>query len=223
MAKWGIVQSGSATDPCCCEEETCCMYPATSAVAADLPVTITLQGFGSISKSGTDYGDTTNGVILESGEWARYVGGVRTTKPCLFDGDGNKTPGNDLVEDQFEPTYTIDWTFPDAQSVEVERQSLCRWTYGPFPLPETPSDGDVFIEEASLFYFSRPKDPVPGVVYDVWLLNVTVSQAYDPGWGDPVSWNITPSGYFKKTPHQESPAGDYESVGGSLFTDVTVS
>jgi hypothetical protein len=200
------------------------MYPATSAVSADLPKAITLLGVGSISKgAGTDYGNTTNGVILERGVWARYVGGVvGPTKPCLFDGDGNKTPGNDLVEDQLEPTYTIDWTFPDAQSVEVERQSLCGWTYGRFPLPENPSDGDVFIEEASLFYAARPQNPTPGVVYDVWLLNVAVSQAYDPGWGDPVMLNTTSSGDFKKTPHQESPVGDYESVGGSLFTDVTV-
>jgi hypothetical protein len=63
---------------------------------------------------------------------------------------------------------------------------------------------------------------VPGVVYDVWSLEFTVAEAYDPGWGDPVIWNITQSGFFRKTPHQESPAGDYETTSGSLFTDVTV-
>jgi hypothetical protein len=207
------------------------MYPADQIgvgyVSADLPDAITLRGVGSLSKSGTDYGNTTNGVILESGVWARYVGGVRTTKPCLFDGNGNKTPGDDAVEDQFEATYTIGWTFIGAQySVEVERNSLCGWSYGPFPFPENPSHGDVFIPEASLFYLPRPQDPVPGVVYDVWLLKAAVSLAYDTGWGPdigpPVIWLTNSSDYLKKTPHQESPAGDYELVGGSSFTDVTV-
>ena len=216
-----ILKNGKVSCECC--TETCCMYPAATAVAADLPGAITLLGVGSLSKSGTDYGDTANGVILESGMWARYVGGVRSTQQCLITGDGNFEPGDDAVEDRFEPTYTIDWTFLDAQSVKVERNSLCGWSYGPFPLPENPSDGDVFIPEASLFYFPRPQDPVPGVVYDVWLLEFTVAEAYDPGWGDPVIWNITQSGFFKKTPHQESPSGDYETTSGSLFTDVTVS
>jgi hypothetical protein len=170
----------------------------------------------------------------ESGDWVLWypdpLGETypnRDISPCLITGDGNFTPGNDWVEDQFEPTYTIGWTYLyGAQSVEVERNSLCGWSYGPLPLPENPSVGDVFISEASLFYFPRPEYPPPGLVYDVWVLNVTVSLAHDvssdPAWDDPAIWVSTTSGYFEKTPHQESPAGDYELVGGSLFTDVTV-
>jgi hypothetical protein len=101
------------------------MYSATSAVSADLPAAITLPGVGSLSKSGTNYGNTTNGVILESGVWARYVGGVRSTQPCLIRGDGNLTLGNDAVEDQFEPTYNA--SYENLQAT-VTRVSLCVWT-----------------------------------------------------------------------------------------------
>jgi len=122
-----VTKEGKVSCTCC----GCCMYPATQAVAADLPDAITLLGVGSLSKSGTDYGDTTNGVILESGVWARYVGGVRTTKPCLIDGDGNKTPGNNLVEDQFEPAYFVSngvQYFPPL-TCTVTRVSKCQWNY----------------------------------------------------------------------------------------------
>jgi len=113
------------------------MYPSASAVAADLPDAITLLGVGSLSKSGTDYGNTTNGVILESGVWARYVEGVRSTKTCLIDDDGNLTPGDDAVEDQFEPQYmlqgppTYEFPSPDPiypDPVPITRTSLCVWS-----------------------------------------------------------------------------------------------
>jgi hypothetical protein len=88
------------------------MYPAQALAdglypAGDLPDAITLLGVGSLVKSGTNYGNATNGVILESGVWARYLSGVRTTKACLIDDDGNLTPGDDLVEDQFPNTLLM--------------------------------------------------------------------------------------------------------------------
>jgi hypothetical protein len=241
-----ILKNGKVSCECCAPVETCCMYPRSgypdSFSFEDLPEKLNVdfpEGSGEwtldvtagiYTPSGTyTLGDLGYG-YAESGDWVLWYPDPleetypnRDISPCLITGDGNFEPGDDAVEDQFEPTYTIGWTFLDAQSVEVERNSLCGWSYGPFPFPENPSDGDVFIEEASLFYFSRPQDPVPGVVYDMWLIEVTVAEAYDLGWDYPVSWNITSSGDFKKTPHQESPAGDYETTSGSLFTDVTVS
>jgi len=121
---------------CSCCEEGCCMYPAASAVAADLPAAITLLGVGSLTKSGSAYGDTTNGVILESGVWAKYVSGVRSTQACLITGDGNLTPGNDTVEDQFAATYDVG---AGGYSGTLTRVSLCCWdgttTDGSLTLP----------------------------------------------------------------------------------------
>jgi hypothetical protein len=131
---------------CCEPPPLCCMYAATSAASADLPAAITLPGVGSLSKSGTNYGNTTNGVILESGVWARYVGGVRSTHPCLITGDGNLTPGDDTVEDQFADTYTVSAALaspePDIRTDDhirqVPRLSLCSWSYS--GEQETPGD-----------------------------------------------------------------------------------
>jgi hypothetical protein len=98
--------------------------------AADLPDAITLLGVGSLTKSGTAYGDTTNGVILESGVWARYLSGVRATKACLIDGNGNFTPGDDTVEDQFASSYSVEMSmFYDyvRGSCVVNRTSLETW------------------------------------------------------------------------------------------------
>jgi len=138
-----VTQDGKVSCTCCPD---CCMYPATQAVSADLPDAITLLGVGSLSKSGTDYGDTTNGVILESGVWAKYIGGVRTTKACLIDGDGNLTPGNNSVEDQFEPVYLVtnDIFFPPL-TCTVTRVSKCEWNYiDPLMQAHLDAGGSVF-------------------------------------------------------------------------------
>jgi hypothetical protein len=143
-----VLKDGKVACACC----LCCLYPATQAVEADLPDAITLLGVGSLSKSGTDYGDTTNGVILESGVWARYVGGVRTTNSCLITGDGNLTPGNNLVEDQFEPAYEVSNgldKFPPS-TCTVTRDSKCAWSYtDPLLAAHIAAGGDIFnYEEA---------------------------------------------------------------------------
>lgn len=110
------------------------MYSATALaagdlVAADLPDAITLLGVGSLSRSGTGYGDTTDGVIFETPKWARYIGGTRTTQSCLITGDGNLTPGDNAIEDQFAATYQINLLEEEEvlESVLVHRVSLCRW------------------------------------------------------------------------------------------------
>ena len=125
------------------------MYPAASAVAADLPDAITLLGVGSLAKSGTDYGDTTNGVILESGVWARYLAGVRSTKACLIDDDGNLTPEDDVVEDQFPGIlyYTITDPSYGEKKGSLTRVSLCFWED-----IESPLDDYMFYNQYNLFW-----------------------------------------------------------------------
>lgn len=111
---------------CCCDNG-CCMYRAEDFGvyydAAGLPDAVTLSGFGSLSKSGSQYGNTTNGVILEDGKWAVYKGGVRTTQSCLISGN---------VADQFAAQYHISWDleFFGSGSTVVTRESLCYWGGG---------------------------------------------------------------------------------------------
>jgi hypothetical protein len=92
--------------------------------SSDLPDNVTVNGT-SFSLSGTGYGNTTNGVILEGNVWAKYTNGVRSSRPCLIQGG---------VEDQFADTYyysaTDTFPFPDDKSwsnVPLHRVSLCRW------------------------------------------------------------------------------------------------
>jgi hypothetical protein len=117
-----ILKGGKVSCSCC----GCCLYAAATAVSADLPDAITLLGVGSLSKSGTDYGNTTNGVILESGVWARYVASVRTTSNCLISGNGGLVAGNDLVEDQFAATYNFSQLGYDDDET-LTRTGLCVW------------------------------------------------------------------------------------------------
>lgn len=109
----------------CCE--ICCMYPADQLGADftndDLPDNLTVNG-SSLSRAGSAYGNITNGVIFESGVWALYTDGNRSTSNCLILGDGNFTVGDNSVEDQFADTYTI---IDSIGAFPVERISLCVW------------------------------------------------------------------------------------------------
>ena len=64
---------------CCGEELTCCVFPASCGIA---PAQIEFYG-ETLTGNGTTFGDTTNGVILESGAWAVYRNGVRSERDCL--------------------------------------------------------------------------------------------------------------------------------------------
>jgi hypothetical protein len=99
------------------------MYPAQALAdgdyfASDLPDAVTVDGT-SFNRSGTGYGNTTNGVILEGNVWAKYRNGRRSEKPCLIQGG---------VVDQFADTYTLNHNaFPIPTGVTVTRVSLCVW------------------------------------------------------------------------------------------------
>ena len=183
-----VTKAGKVSCTCCAA--VCCMYPAESAVAADLPDAITLLGVGSLAKSGTDYGDTTNGVILESGVWAKYLAGVRSTKACLIDDDGAFTPGDDVVEDQFLGVYLIKGglTWSPVTGDEAVRVELCGWFVD--------FTGDEFCVGCSIsLYYDGV---LPGISDYKWHIAVET---------------LAGGGYFslavKTSPDQSSPVGTY--------------
>jgi hypothetical protein len=120
-------------DACPCPPE-CCLYPAFGLnvyyTEDDLPSDININGV-SIPKTGTDYGDTTNGVILEDEVWAVYISSIRTERNCLIYG---------VIEDQFSDVYTAEMIVDGIPlNIEMTRTSLCVWegsnsTYDPFTL-----------------------------------------------------------------------------------------
>jgi len=72
--------------------------------------------------------------------------------PCLITGDGNLTPLDDTIEDQFEPTYRVTFdvwvsgVFDTSWDIEAERNSLCAWVgstgdYGSVNLNHNPESG----------------------------------------------------------------------------------
>lgn len=104
----------------CCEVEECCMYSALDVslgryTVDDLPDDVTVGGI-SLARSGSGYGNTTNGVFLEGNVWAKYTNGVRSERACLIQGG---------VQDQFADTYTI--SGETAAGAIVSRISLCEW------------------------------------------------------------------------------------------------
>lgn len=119
------------------------MYPASglgdSYTADDLPdaVTIKWPGHfeGSASKSGSGFTGGTVTLAVNAGGTAWELtdsadSSTRTVGDCLICGDGNFTPGDDLVEDQFEPTYNVafalfyDYCYGECT---VERTGMCTW------------------------------------------------------------------------------------------------
>ena len=188
---------------CCCGGGgvDCCMYSATELEsgdmgASDLPVAITLLGVGSLPRSGTGYGDTTGGVIFETDVWAIYRADVRTTRNCLIQGDGNLTPGDDLVEDQFSATYSVTifhWYF-GTLAYTVTRTSLCNWEFG------DPDD----VVYVSLAYY----DDTDGHTWNVVYINQTA---------------LLPPEQAVKNGSRSSPVGSYSTLPGPDASDFSAS
>jgi hypothetical protein len=178
------------------------MYPAASAVSSDLPDNITLRNVGSLSKSGTGYGNTTNGIILESGVWARYIDGVRSTKACLISGDGNLTPGDDVVEDQFEAAYNVNLLDSDYT---IERRSLCSWDALPekgFRLEYNDNPRDLYPND-SKWYFTDFDD-----VQFIWI-------------GEKIGNQNTPEGSYLLYQLDRDSDPEFEPTGSSLTCIVS--
>ena len=197
-------------EPCCCEEEpSCCMYPATGLgdtyTEDDLPDAVTVNGV-SKSRSGSQFGNTTDGIIWESGIWARYTRGIRATQACLITGDGNLTLGNDSVEDQFAASYNV--SIAGGPIVRVNRVSLCAWqsdyycpdSYGAIGIPEyTPYAHLSYISLNSKWYVTIG-DTRNCIDFDV---------DGRPGPEYVCSCSIFTSSPVEKAGSQSTPVGDY--------------
>jgi hypothetical protein len=84
---------------CCTVSAECCVYPASCGRG---PESVLFYG-STLSGDGTTFGDTTNGVILESGQWAVYRNGVRSTRACL----GMATEGSINVGANLASSYAL--------------------------------------------------------------------------------------------------------------------
>lgn len=90
-----------------------------TADSANLPDSINFFGT-TLSKSGTSYGDATNGVFLEGEKWAVYRNGVRTEKDHLISGG---------IKDLFLDEYTATWPKSETENytVTLVRLGSCTW------------------------------------------------------------------------------------------------
>jgi hypothetical protein len=124
-----LLKSGKVSCGCCSGCQTYPAFPVLlepdpedpeagfiqwTADSANLPTSIDFYGT-TLYKSGTSYGNTTNGVILEGEKWAVYIEGVRTERDYLISGG---------IADFFGDTYTVEW---DTYTVTVTRSSCATW------------------------------------------------------------------------------------------------
>jgi len=124
---------------------TCCLldtqldldaFPGGAISQNKLPPTIVIDGV-TYPLGTLGYGDTTNGVFLESGVWAVYKSGVRTTRRCLI-----SNIATDL-EDEFPDTLTVSYTnLGLTVTASLTRTNLCRYE-GVFTYEG--NDYDVFV------------------------------------------------------------------------------
>jgi hypothetical protein len=116
---------------CCTPVDiTCCLldteldlvvYPNGAISQDKLPPTIVLDGV-TYSVGTLGYGDTTNGVFLESGVWAVYKSAVRTTRRCLISNIATD------IEDEFPDTLSLTYNaFGFTVTASLTRVSLCRY------------------------------------------------------------------------------------------------
>lgn len=159
---------------CCTPVDiTCCLldtdldlvlYPNGAISQDKLPPTIVLDGV-TYSVGTLGYGDTTNGVFLESGVWAVYKSGVRTTRRCLVSNIATD------IEDEFPATLTATYSyFGLTVTASLTRTSLCLYegvfNYDGF-------DYDVLV-------FHNNLSPTEG---NVWTLNGPIIEVADFGSG----------------------------------------
>jgi hypothetical protein len=115
---------------CTAADITCCLldtqldldlFPNGAITQDKLPPTIVLDDV-QYSLGTLGYGDTTDGVFLESGVWAVYKSGVRTTRRCLVSNIATD------IEDEFPDTLTLTYTaFGHTVTANLTRVSLCRY------------------------------------------------------------------------------------------------
>jgi hypothetical protein len=180
------------------------MYPAdllgSTYGADDLPDAVTVNWtdrfVGSMSKSGSGYAGGGATLQVVNGIWRLSdSNGTRNVGRCLIRGDGNLTQGDDLVEDQFEDTYTLTSIYG---SIVVTRVSLCRWESPPVEI------GSLDLGGALEYY---PINPMEGQPSPAWIAGMSDGRAQSPAGGE------------KTSPNLSSPVGTYDL----FLPSVTVS
>jgi hypothetical protein len=155
-----ILKGGKVSCSCCEEPEECCMYPAQALVDGgytvddlpdevlynddDRPPTLIQKVPDGSFPGGVVYrwpedGSDDAGLIfirinadVETSIWEFGDDAGEGGSLCLIQGDGNLTPGDDLVEDQFADTYTVTYgSIQFVNSGSLQRTSLCVWDTGP--------------------------------------------------------------------------------------------
>jgi hypothetical protein len=197
-----------ASCSCCEGEPSCCMYPADELGnlygADDLPDAVTVNWtdrfVGSMSKSGSGYAGGGATLQVVNGIWRLSdSNGTRNVGRCLIRGDGNLTAGDDLVEDQFEDTYTMSLSTLNS-SVTLYRKSLCLWEDIIYD-----DDDDTAFVSARLQFTILPEDlgPPEFVGEDLmgWWLSHDVAEANTDFW----SANLAQP----RTGNQNTPVGSY--------------
>jgi hypothetical protein len=132
-----------------------------TADSANLPDSINFYGT-TLSKSGTSYGDATNGVFLEGEKWAVYRNGVRTEKDHLISGG---------IKDLFLDEYTATWMNQDITIIYTVTlvRTDCTWS-APF-IADGCSAGGAKLEISDLGWSflanSLTSNGGPCYIYDV--------------------------------------------------------
>jgi hypothetical protein len=186
----------------CCDVRRCCVFEAQFATAGDLPAVINFYG-GELTVSGTSYGDTTNGVILEGNEWGIYRDGARTSSACISLPANGATTANVYAE--LATSYLLEFTWqPDG--------------FDPFDLsftmtlhgnPLSPHTYEAADEPCLWFSTSTTSDP-PSQFFDEGVIlyrSLGSWKIYSGVWPDGVIIAIKDSA-------QGDPAGSYSPLSG---------
>jgi hypothetical protein len=183
---------------CCTPADiTCCLLDTqldldiqpNGAITQDkLPPTIVLDGV-TYSVGTLGYGNTTNGVFLESGVWAVYKSGVRTTRRCLISNIATD------IEDEFDETLTVTYSYNGLTvTCSLLRTNLCLYE-GSFIY-----DGDEYFVEV---YQNGPFADQEG---NVWTVRAPYIFVTDFGSG-PETY-VAPS-YNRTANISNQPVGTY--------------
>ena len=137
-----VTKDGKVSCECCDVE--CCMYPAEELhglyTVNDLPTELYVQWepyfTGTVNRSGAVYSGGSITLQIVGLKWRLTSGdNFRNVGRCLIRGDGNVTPGDDLVEDLFPDSLSYEaiktnplaWDNPDPFSGTFTRTGLCTW------------------------------------------------------------------------------------------------
>jgi hypothetical protein len=225
---------------CGCDPEpepSCCMYPAdglgVTYEAEDLPDQIAIQPGGIhdyngiYTKSGSEYNytgvweyalrvfDTGEGKVWRLTTFDGFTLDDWESDVCLITGDGNLTPGDDVVEDQFADCYEVDFSAyvgSAGAAIIVNRVSQCVWRTA-----ITGSICGTTADSAGLEEFIVTLTYNEGI--DKWSVSITIATTeefeFDSEFGPPsIYWRCIASGasdgdYGIKAPHQDTPVGSY--------------